>query len=230
MSQKIVAVIPARGGSKRLPRKNIIPFFGKPMIVHTIEAALETGLFERTVVSSEDEEILRIASESGANLDKRSPELATDTATVSQVCRDFLRKEQRSGRSYDILCVLYATAPLRTSGDIKTVVAMVSTGKCESALATTEYALAPNQALRITRDNTLQPMWPEVVDLNSKDMPPLCAGNGSTYAVKTESFMKTGSFLGFDTLGHLMPASRSVDINTMEDLELANYYAKKLSK
>lgn len=230
MTQKIIAVIPARGGSKRLPRKNIIPFLGKPMVAHTIKAALETGLFERTVVSSEDEEILRIAGESGADLEKRSPELATDTATVSQVCRDLLHKEQRRGRNYDVLCVLYATAPLRTSKDIKTVVDMVLAGKCETALATTEYTLAPNQALRVTTDNTLRPMWPDVVDLNSKDMPPLCAGNGSTYAVKVDNFMKNGSFLSDDTLGYMMPVSRSVDINTIEDLELAKYYADRLAK
>lgn len=228
MPESIIAVIPARGGSKRLPRKNVLPFLGKPMIVHTIEAAFETGLFARIVVSSDDEDILDIASEAGAELEMRDPELATDNATVSQVCRNFLNKEQRKGHHHDILCVLYATAPLRTSEDIKAVVSLVSTGKTETALATNAYSQPPNQALKIMDEQLLAPMWPDVVDLNSKDMPPLCVDNGSTYAVRVEQFLKTGSFIGPDTRGHLMPAWRSVDIDTQEDLELAKFYAAKI--
>lgn len=227
MPDNIIAVIPARGGSKRLPRKNVLPFLGKPMIVHTIEAAFKSGLFDRIVVSSEDEDILHIAGQAGADQERRAQALATDFATVSQVCRDFLGSEQQQGHHYDILCVLYATAPLRTAEDIRAVVNLVSTGKTETALATTTYSQPPNQALKIMDGNLLAPMWPDIADLNSKDMPPLCVDNGSTYAVRIQKFLQTGSFIGPDTRGHLMPACRSVDIDTQEDLVLAEFYAAK---
>ena len=92
-----VAIIPARGGSKRLPRKNVLPFNGRPVIEYTIEAAIQSGCFDRVIVSSEDDEILGIAAAANAEVDRRSNELGSDTATVAEVCADFLRRESSNG-------------------------------------------------------------------------------------------------------------------------------------
>src|ERR1700686_1928854 len=97
-----VAIIPARGGSKRLPRKNIIDFLGKPIIGYTIDAALQSGCFERVVVSTEDDEIAGVAEACGASVDRRAPALATDSAGVVDVCIDFLNREAAAGRNWRV--------------------------------------------------------------------------------------------------------------------------------
>ena len=103
-----LAIIPARGGSKRLPRKNILPFLGRPIIAHTIEAATESGCFTRILVSTEDAEIADAARAAGAEIHQRDPSLATDAATLTDVCLDILASEERAGTN-----LRYLRLPLR---------------------------------------------------------------------------------------------------------------------
>src|SRR6266849_842542 len=138
---KRLAIIPARAGSKRLPRKNLLPFRGRPMLAYTIEAARDSRCFDRVVVSTEDDEIAGVARTAGAAVFKRSPELATDTARVTDVCLDVLAGEERAGRSYDVFACLHATAPLRRAEDIVAVVSLIECG-AEFAMAVTTYAVA----------------------------------------------------------------------------------------
>jgi len=222
-----VAIIPARGGSKRLPRKNIIPFQGKPIIAHTIEAAKSTGLFDRVVVSTEDKEIADVSAHFGAETDARNPVLATDSASVKEVCLDFLRREEASGQLWDILCVLYATAPLRNSQDIRQVVELVNPGSCDFAIAVTCYELPPHQALRALPEHGLEPVWPELVQARSDEVGDLRVDNGSTYAVSVPAFIQYQSFYGPRLCGHEMPRERSVDIDTYDDFELVSFYAER---
>lgn len=219
-----VALIPARGGSKRLPRKNILDFMGKPIIAWTIEAAIQTNLFEQVVVSTEDNEIAEIAANAGAKIDKRDVGLATDDARVSDVCSDFLSKD---GNNYDLLCCLYATAPLRQSADIQKVVELIEPGECDYALAATYYDLPPHQALLLTEGNKALPKWPELITKRASDVGELVVDNGSTYAVSTSAFMTTKSFYGSSMKVHIMPPERSRDIDEAHDFELAEFYARK---
>ena len=136
---KAIAIIPARGGSKRLPRKNIADFMGKPIIAWTIEAAKASGAFERVVVSTEDEEIAAISEKFGADVDRRDPALATDTARETDVMLELLSREEQAGKYYDVTCCLYATAPLRKAQDIQAVIGLLEPGKCDFALAATTY-------------------------------------------------------------------------------------------
>ena len=225
-----VALIPARGGSKRLPRKNIMAFRDKPMLAYSVEAALETGLFDRVVVSTEDQEIAEVAQEAGAIVDKRDPELATDTAMVRQVCLDFLDREENAGRAYDQLCVLYATAPMRGAEDISSVVNLLVPGSCDFALAVTEYDMPPHQALKLLPDNWLEPMWPDIVAERADSIGPLRVDNGSTYAVNVAAFREYKSFYGPKLRGHPMPHWQSVDIDTPENFDLALYFAERYTK
>lgn len=217
-----IALIPARGGSKRLPRKNILEFMGKPIIAWTIDAAKKSGLFDRVIVSTEDQEIKEIAKQYSAEIDPRSDSLATDTAKISDVCLDFLDRN-----ICDVLCVLYATAPLRTAEDIQKTVGLITPEHCDFALAATHYDLPPHQALKYEGDGHVSPMWPEIVSARASDVGELVVDNGSTYAVSTSAFLEQKTFYGPNLKVHMMPRQRSQDIDEAIDLDLARFYAEK---
>lgn len=221
----VIAVIPARGGSKRLPRKNIIEFNGKPIIAYTIENARETGLFDRVIVSTEDNEIAGIAKSYGADVIIRPDALATDVAGVVDVCLHVLQQEERANRVYDVLSCLYATSPLRNSEDIAKTVKPVVDRECDFSIALTRYHFSPHQALVRGEDDYLQPMWPEMIAKKSQEVPDFFVDNGSTYAVYVPEFIKQRSFYGTKLSGHIMPRFRSVDIDEEEDLNLAQVYS-----
>lgn len=223
-----IAVIPARGGSKRLHRKNIIDFHGKPIIAYTIAAALQASLFDRVLVSTEDDEIAEIAEANGAEVLKRPLELATDSASVVDVCLHSLEFLSRQGEFYDILCCLYSTAPLRNAVDIRNTVGLVQSRECDFAMAVTDYHYPPHQAMTINECGLLEAMWPHLVNKRSQDVPKMVIDNGSTYAARISEFVKVKTFRGQKLKGYHMPHSRSVDIDVAEDLELANYFGRRL--
>jgi len=220
-----VAIIPARGGSKRLPRKNVMPFRGKPMIAHTIEAALESGVFTEVVVSSDDAEILTACAGYPVRALQRPADLGSDTARVVDVCIHVLKNE--ISVLPEVFACLYATAPLRTAADIRAAVGLVVPGRCDFAMAVTAYPLPPHQALKRGEDGSLSPMWPELVNRRDDEIGALAVDNGSTYACASAAFIRQRSFYGPGLKGHMMPASRSVDINTADDLALAEFYAER---
>jgi N-acylneuraminate cytidylyltransferase len=224
---RIIAIIPARGGSKRLPQKNIINFLGQPIIAYTIKAALDTKLFAEVVVSTENKEIAEIASKYGAHISLRDHHLATDQSRVVDVCLDFIEREERAGKPYDIICCLYPTSPLRTCDDIKSTVDLVVPGIQDFAIAVTEFNEPVHQALVVKNKNRLKPMWPDLLFSRNDEVGVLCRGNGSTYAASVRAFKKHRTFTGPGVKGHFMPRERSVDINVREDLELAEFYALK---
>ena len=221
------ALIPARGGSRRLPGKNVIDFLGKPIIAYTIEAALECGLFARTVVSTDDDEIARVAVQFGAEVEQRPDHLATDTAKLTEVMGAFLDSEEQAGREYHELFVLLATAPLRQSEDIKGVREMLEPGICDFVMAVTHYERSPHKALVRGEGETLGPMWPDLILKRVQELPEFLADNGSTYGLNVEAFRREKTFYGSSLLGYLMPAERSVDIDDMSDLELAKLFARQ---
>lgn len=222
-----VAIIPARGGSKRLPRKNIIDFLGRPIIAYTIDAARDCGCFDRVVVSTEDDEIAAIAERLGAIVDRRPPALATDAAVIVDVCLDFLDREGKAGRNWRVLGCLYATSPLRTAADIRATMSLLKPGYCDFAMAVTAYDLQPHIALKFAPDGSLTPMWPDLLPFRASDLPPLRVGNGSTYIVDVAAFRRARSFYGPGLHGHEMPRERSIDIDTPYDLELALWAARR---
>jgi N-acylneuraminate cytidylyltransferase len=198
------------------------------MLAYTIEAARDSRCFDRVVVSTEDDEIAGVARTAGAAVFKRSPELATDTARVTDVCLDVLAGEERAGRSYDVFACLHATAPLRRAEDIVAVVTLIECG-AEFAMAVTTYAVAPHQALRVGEDGTLSPMWPDLVEQRSSEIGRLVVDNGSTYAARILTFRIHRTFYGPGLRGHVMPRERSVDIDELADYDLACWYAEKLN-
>ncbi len=225
---KAVCLIPARGGSRRLPRKNVADFLGKPIIAYSIAAALSSQIFERVVVSTEDAEIATTAARCGAEIHNRPARLARDTARIAQVCLDFLDDEERHGRSYELFGCLLATAPMRTAQDIRDVFRLIDPGRCDFAMAITTYDMPPLQALRKDMDGSLVPMWPDLVNARSQEAPELWVDNGSTYFASVAAFREQQTFYGRGLRGYAMPRERSVDIDEPVDLELARFWAKRL--
>lgn len=222
-----VALIPARGGSKRLPRKNIADFLGRPIIAYTIDAARESGCFSRVTVSTDDDEIADIAQRYGAEIARRRPELATDGATLVDVCLDFLDSEKAAGRDWRYLGCLYATAPLRNADDVRATMGLLEADRCSFTMAVTAYDHYAHQAVALGKDGALTPMWPELIERRGSDLPPLRAGNGSTYGVEVAAFRRHKAFYGPGLRGHDMPRERSIDIDTQTDLDFALFCAQR---
>jgi CMP-N-acetylneuraminic acid synthetase len=223
-----LAIIPARGGSKRLPRKNVIDFFGKPIIAHTIAAAKAAGIFDRILVSTEDVEIADLSRKHGADVDERPPQLGQDDATVTDVCLELLRRHAVQDKNYDTLTVLYATAPLRSADDIRATHALLEPGQCDFAMAVSEFQQPVHQALRQDVHGILLPVFPDIVSRRADTAGKFVAGNGSTYSVNVSAFFRVQGFYGQPLRGHLMPPERSVDIDTIADLDLARFYGSRL--
>ena len=219
-----LAIIPARGASKRFPRKNIAPFFGHPIISYTIRASIETGCFNKVIVSTDDNEIESVGLRYGASVDRRPIALGADTATVREVCLDFLRRQRQRGIEWDILCCLYATAALRTSDDIRQVLSLIEPGTCEFAMAVSRADRHIHQALTRLSDDFLKPKWNNLVERRSQETDEHWFSNGTTYAVWVPAFEAAGSFYGPSLRGHFMPRERAIDIDHPEDLELAKFY------
>ena len=223
----ILGIIPARGGSKRLPGKNIIDFMGRPIITYTIEAALQSGICDRVVVSTEDSEIGDVAQSYGAEIAIRPAHLATDKSTINQVCLDYLTSERAAGRSYDIICCLYATAPLRTAEDIRKTVELIELGVCDFSMAVTDYSHPPYLAMQLNDQGFLRPRWPELTIKKSQEMGEFLIGNGSTYAATVPAFLSVKDFIGPNMRGYMMPRSRSVDIDAPIDLDMAQFFVSR---
>ncbi len=224
-----IAIIPARGGSKRLPRKNVVDFFGKPIIAYTIEAALESGCFRRVVVSADDDEISDVARRFGAEVDRRPALLAGDDIGCVDVCLELLDREAAAGHADEVLCCLYATAPMRGAADIRAVLDLLQPGRCDFAMAVTELALPPWQALKLAADGRADRMFPDLFDKREQEIGPLMVDNGSTYAMRIAALRRHRAFVGPGVRCYEMPRGRSVDINVQEDLDLAAYHYGRLS-
>lgn len=203
----------------------MLDFLGQPIMAYTIQAAQQSGLFDRVVVSTEDAEIADVARRFGAEVRERPPALASDRAMVSAVCLDFLDAEAAAGRIHETFCCLFATAPLRTADDIRGVLGLLEPGRCDFALAVTTYDLPPHQALKRGAAGTLEAMFPDLIAKRASDIGPLVVDNGSTYAASVPAFRRLGHFFGPGLRGHVMPRSRSVDLDEAEDLDLLTYYA-----
>ena len=223
-----LAVIPARGGSKRLPRKNVVEFFGRPILAYTVQAALDAERFARVVVSTDDAEIAEAGAAAGAEIAWRGEALSGDAARVVDVCLDLLAREEAEGRSYEVLSVLYATAPLRAAPDVQAVVDAVADGGYTSALAVTAYPYPVHQALRPSETGPgLTPAFPELIRKRAAEAPAFRVDNGSTYAVRTQAFRANPGWYAEPLYGHEMPRDRSVDIDEPIDLELARVFFKQ---
>ena len=223
---KRVAIIPARGGSKRLPRKNILELGGIPMLGHSVKTAIASGLFEDVLVSTEDEEIQLVAKSAGATVLERDNHLATDQATVAQVCADVLKTLSAQDKKPDVFCCIYATAAFLSPEDlIKSEQKLHSESKPDVVMGVSGYPIHPYKAL-VEKDGKLEMVWPEDGNKKSNTFPHFVASNGTLYWARTDSFSAETDFYPENLAGYQVPPERAVDIDTPEDYE----WAKKLIK
>lgn len=225
MASKPICIIPARGGSKRIPRKNIIAFNGKPLIAWSIETALKSEVFSKVVVSTDDNEIAEIAKQHGAEVPFiREANLADDFATTAEVLEDTLTKLEQT----EYACCLYPTAPLIRTDDFQNAYSKLVETNADCVITVTEYDFHPLRAFKIEADDELSFKWPENALTRSQDLPDLLHDAGAFYFFKTSAFKKQNKIVMGNTIGHKIERNRAVDIDTPEDLEFAKLLHKHM--
>ena len=219
MNKTFLVIIPARGGSKRLPRKNLLDLCGKPLIAWSIEAALKSKYISKVIVSSDDEEILNIAKEYKADFIKRPDELASDTATTFDTLKHTLENVEK----YDYVVLLQPTSPLRTEKHINEAIELLEEKNADAIISVCEMEHSPlwsntlDENLDIT--NFLRD---EVLNKRSQDLPKYYRLNGAIYICKTDKLLQNkGFFLKENIYAYKMNKKHSVDIDEEIDFIIA---------
>jgi CMP-N,N'-diacetyllegionaminic acid synthase len=222
---RVLGIIPARGGSKGLPRKNVIPLAGKPLLAYTIEAARGSRRLTRTILSSEDQEIRTVARRLGVGVPfVRPAELATDDASSVGVVMHALRwVEHDEAERYDFVCLLQPTSPLRTSADIDTAIDILEHSDADAIVSLTRVEEPhPVKMMVVNDDHVIQPLFPDQwrETVRRQELQPVFYLNGAVYCVRRAVLLQH-SLWGHKTLAYVMPAERSVNIDSILDVRLA---------
>ena len=218
---KNIAIRPARGGSKRIPRKNIKPFMGKPIIAYSIEAALESGLFDEVMVSTDDEEIAMVARQYGAKVPfMRSAETANDYATTADVMLEVLECYKKQRIEYDTLCCIYSTAPFVTASVLKDAYHLLTENHFDSVFTAVAYSYPVQRGLKI-EDGRIRMVWPEYIQSRSQDLEMIYHDAGQFYISKVEPFYQHKDFWGANTGGIILSELEVQDLDTLTDWKLA---------
>lgn len=218
---KTLAMITARGGSKRIPRKNIKEFNGKPIIAYSIEAALASGVFDEVMVSTDDEEIAEIAKKYGAKVPFfRSEKTANDFATTVDVIEEVLNTYKDRGEEFDIFCCIYPTAPFITAKRLKDAVEELTVSDADSLIPVVRFSYPPQRAMEI-HDGKLVFRQPENLSKRSQDLEPHFHDAGQFYVVRSESFFKNHGIMVGDILPMELSELEVQDIDNEVDWKLA---------
>jgi CMP-N,N'-diacetyllegionaminic acid synthase len=225
-AKTILAIIPARGGSKGIKGKNLLKVHGKPLLAWSIEQAKASLYIDRLVLSSEDEEIIKVAKSYGCEVPFVRPrELATD---VSPTIDTIHHAMSHLDKAYDYLVLLQATSPLRTSGDIDRCISICHKGGVSSCVSFTEVEQSPFWMYRMHDDSRMIPiLGKEDQSARRQDNPKCYIKNGAVYVARWESLLDSDSFVTNDTLPYIMPHERSLDIDTPLDLLILEAYLNR---
>jgi N-acylneuraminate cytidylyltransferase len=217
-AKKSLALITARGGSKGLPRKNVLIAGGKPLVEWTVEAAISAECVGRVVLSSDDDEIMAAARAAGCDIPFCRPaHLANDMASSIDVVLHAL--DQLPGFEYVVL--LQPTSPLRTAADIDAAFALMLERVAPSCVSVCEADQSPYWMYRLADDNKLQRLLPEMEGIKRRqDLPPIYVLNGAIYIARIDWLRANKNFVGAETVAYPMPKERSLDIDTAEDFEI----------
>lgn len=215
---RVLALITARGGSKGLPRKNILLAAGKPLLAWTVDAAISAKCVDRVVLSSDDHEIMDAARSAGCDVPFCRPaHLASDVATSIDVVLHAL--DQLPGFEYVVL--LQPTSPLRTAEDIDAAFGLMIESGAPSCVSVCDVDQSPYWMYRVVEGNKLQRLLSDVDRVTRRqDLPPIYTLNGAIYIAQIDWLRANKSFLGVETVAYLMPKERSLDIDTAQDFEL----------
>lgn len=213
-----IAVIPARGGSKRIPRKNIKPFCGKPMIAWSIEAAKNSGLFDYIIVSTDDAEIAHVANQWGAEVPFMRPaELSDDHAGTMEVIAHATQWALDQGFDVDAVCCIYATAPFVQVDDIKLGLAALESGNWAYAFTVTDFAAPIFRSFKQTTDGGIEMFFPEHFLTRSQDLPTALHDAGQFYWGRPSAWIEGKRVFDRVSIPVFIPRWRVQDIDTLED-------------
>jgi pseudaminic acid cytidylyltransferase len=226
-----LAVIPARGGSKRIPRKNIRPFLGVPMLGRAIALLTEADVFDRIIVSTDDEEIAEVAVKSGAEVPFRRPaELASDTAGTLPVIAHAIREMDARGMPANIVCCAYPAAVLSRAGDVRTAYSLLNGDDVDYVFTATSFPFPIQRALRKMSDGTCEMFWPEHRETRSQDLEPAFHDAGQFYFGRREAWLLGRPLFGRRSKMLELPRYRVQDIDTPEDWTRAETIFRLLEK
>ncbi|SEP97141.1 pseudaminic acid cytidylyltransferase [Butyrivibrio sp. TB] len=216
-----LAIITARGGSKRIPRKNIKEFCGKPIIAYSIEAAIGSGIFDEVMVSTDDEEISKIALSYGAKVPfLRSQEQSGDYATTSDVLLEVLDEYEKIGQSFDIGCCIYPTAPFITSDKLKEAGIKFKESDADSLIPVVPFSYPPQRCF-VIRENMLSFKYPEYLNTRSQDLEKEYHDAGQFYFFRTKNFKESGNLLLGKVFPMVIDEMEVQDIDNLTDWQIA---------
>ncbi|WP_318432656.1 acylneuraminate cytidylyltransferase family protein [Photobacterium leiognathi] len=229
---KILAIIPARGGSKRLPRKNILELCGKPLIQWTIDTALNCSEIDTVMVSTDCLEIADVARRQGVEVPYlRSPELSSDTASSADVVIDVIEYYKSINKYFDAIILLQPTSPLRSVKDIKNAITLFNEKKANAVVSVAECDHSPLWCNTLSDDLCMDNFISEEVKLSrSQDLPTFYRLNGAIYLVDIKCFCKSKSFMPIDTYALVMSQERSIDIDNHMDFKVAEVIHDTIKK
>ncbi|MBE5907623.1 MAG: pseudaminic acid cytidylyltransferase [Lachnospiraceae bacterium] len=223
-----VAIITARGGSKRIPKKNIKEFCGKPIIAYSIEAALTSGVFDEVMVSTDSEEIKEIAEKYGAVVPfLRSAETSNDYATTADVLEEVINNYKRMGKNFDSFACIYPTAPFVTGAKLAEALELLNSA--DAVLSVVKYSFPPQRAF-IIREGNVAFQYPEFERTRSQDLEPIYHDCGQFYICRVEPFLAHHSLILPVTKPCVLPEEQVQDIDTMSDWEIAEAKYQVLHK
>ena len=225
-----IAIITARGGSKRIPRKNIKEFCGKPIMAYSIEAALKSGIFDEVMVSTDSDQFSEIAKHYGASVPfLRSDETSNDFATTADVLIEVVEEYQKMGKQFDEVCCIYPTAPFITAERLREACGELRRRQANCIMTVVKYSFPPQRGF-VIRNNQIAFQYPEYERTRSQDLEPIYHDCGQFYIVRTESLLKYRSLIVPTTVPYILPEEEVQDIDTMSDWEIAEAKYRLLHK
>jgi pseudaminic acid cytidylyltransferase len=229
--KSVVAIIPARGGSKRIPGKNIRRFCGKPIIAYAIEAAKACGLFDRIICTTDSSEIARVARENGAEVPfERPAELSSDYAGTDEVLIHALHWLAEHGQPADYACCIYATAPFIQDAHLRRGLAVLREQQGACAFPVTTYPYTIFRSLKRNARGRAEWIWPENRDKRSQDFPEAFHDAGQFYWVDVVQCLQAGKIPDDDAIPLIIPRYLVQDIDTEEDWDMAERLYRNLAQ
>lgn len=215
-----IAIITARGGSKRIPKKNIKEFCGKPIIAYSIEAALSAGVFDEVMVSTDSEEIKAIAERYGASVPfLRSEATSNDFATTADVIEEVINSYKQLGKTYETFACIYPTAPFITGTKLSEAAKLLD-DDADAVISVVKFSFPPQRAF-VIEDGKVSYQFPEFERTRSQDLEPIYHDCGQFYICKCSEFLKRHSMILPKTKAYILPEEEVQDIDTMSDWEIA---------
>ena len=225
-----IAIIPARGGSKRIPRKNIKPFLGKPIIAYSIETAINSGSFDEIMVSTDDEEIAEIARKYGAKVPfLRSAETSDDYATTADVIKEVLNEYEARNCFFKLFCCIYPTAPLITKENLINAKELLVKGKYSSIFPVVQFSYPIQRSLKMY-GNKIKMFWPENLNRRSQDLEPAYHDSGQFYWMKVVDFKNSEAIFTDNSAAIVLSSLFVQDIDNEDDFSIAEIKYKILHK